>query len=425
VVKKYLAVLLVVACGKSSKAPPPAPQDAAKAIDAVAAVTIDAPQAPKKPVPTKVVVGLHASCAVMSDATLRCWGANAQGQLGDGTTSDHPTPVTPALKGVLDVALGAAHACALLDDGSVACWGDIGFGKGDHLALPTGVPGINDAKRVFAVGAASCATMSNGAFVCWGDIDEKGHLRLSGGAREHRVPTPGEGLAFVVALTEVGALRENGDVDAWGASGTPRHGALSGITEIAAAGDGVCGLTKEGDVVCTGGAPHCGATAPKPARPAPKAPRGKTRGKKAKAPAKPAEPAAAFETLALPKARHLAFDVGLCVVTTTGHLQCLQPSNPCELDSPWPGLAKIDFVDGHCARSTDGTVRCWEVDRKSRTVGTINGVTGAVQMASSSSHGCALLGDHHVVCWGANTHGELGRGVTDTAAHPEAAPVAL
>ena len=77
--------------------------------------------------------------------------------------------------------------------------------------------------------------------------------------------------------------------------------------------------------------------------------------------AKPAEPApAAIETLALPKARHLAFDVGLCVVTTTGHLQCLQPNNPCELDTPWPGLSKVDIVDGHCARSTDGTVRCWQ-----------------------------------------------------------------
>ena len=320
-----------------------------------------------------------------------------------------------------------------LDDGSVACWGDIGFGKADHVAVPTGVEGINDAKHVFAVGAASCATMSNGAFVCWGDIDEKGHLRLLGGAREHRVPTPGEGLGHVVALTEAGALREDGDVDVWGANGVPKHSGLSGITEIAAAGDGVCGLTKDGDVVCTGGVPHCAATAPKPARPAPKpakAPKGKTKGKKGKVTAKPAEPPpaapAAVETLALPKARHLAFDVGLCVVTTTGKLVCLQPNNPCEVDTPWPGLAKVDVVDGHCARATDGTVRCWQVDRKSRTVGTVNGVTGASQMASSASHGCALLaGPARVVCWGENAHGELGRGVTDTAAHPEAAPVAL
>ena len=413
---KYLALVFLLACGKSSKAPPPPAKDAtvAKAgSDADTAPVIDAP--PAKPTATKVVVGVHSSCAVMSDHTLRCWGANDKGQLGDGTTTDHPTPVTPSLVGVQDVVLGSAHACALLDDGSVACWGDIGFGKGDHQLIPTGVPGVNDAKRLFAVGAASCATMTNGAFVCWGDIDPKGHLRLSGGTREHRVPTPGSGLEHIAALTEAGALRDDGAVYTWGGDGVPSTSGLANITEIAAAGDGVCGLTKDGDVVCTGGVPHCATKRGKPKR--------KT--KKPTPRPKPEAPKPAFEKLALPPGRHLAFDVGLCVVTTTGHLQCLAANNPCELDEAWPGLSKVDTVDGHCARSVDGTVRCWEVDRKSRTVGSISGVTGATQMASSSSHGCAVLGDHQVVCWGENKHGELGRGVTDTTNHPEAAPVKL
>jgi len=426
-VVKYLAVaLLLAACSKHSTSPPPA-KDAPRPIDA-AVVTVDAPPpAPMKPHATKVVVGVHSSCAVMSDATLRCWGANGQGQLGDGTTTDRPTPVQPALTHVLDVVLGTAHACALLDDGSVSCWGQIGFGKADHFAAPTGVEGINDAKRIFAVGAASCATMSNGAFVCWGDIDEKGHLRLSRDARDHRVPTPGEGLGHIVQLTEAGALKEDGDVYTWGADGKPRAGALSGITEIAVAGDSVCGLTKDGDVECAGGAPKCAANAPKATRPRP----GKaSKGSKSKAGHRappPPEPTttAAFEKLALPKAKHLAFDVGLCVVTVGGQLQCLQSGNPCELDSPWPGLAKIETVDGHCARIADAGVRCWQVDRRSRTVSTVSGVGGLQQMASSSSHGCALLKDNRVVCWGENTHGELGRGMADTQAHAEAAPVAL
>jgi len=416
---KYLALVLLVACGKSSR-PAPVAKDAASVAkagsDASTAPVIDAP--PAKPTPTKVVVGPHTSCAVMSDHTLRCWGANDKGQLGDGTTTDHPTPVTPNLVGVQDVVLGPAHACALLDDGSVACWGDIGYGKADHQLIPAGVPGVNEAKRLFAVGAASCATMTNGAFVCWGDIDPKGHLRLLGGAREHRVPTPGSGLEHIIALTEAGALRDDGSVYTWGADGVPTMSALADITEIAAAGDGVCGLTKAGDVVCTGGVPHCATRGVKMGKP--------KRHSKRPAPRPKPEPAKpSLEKLALPPARHLAFDVGLCVVTTTGHLQCLAAANPCELDEAWPGLSKVDVVDGHCARSVDGSVRCWQVDRKSRTVGSISGATGAVQMASSSSHGCALLGDRRVVCWGDNTHGELGRGVTDTANHPEAAPVKL
>lgn len=420
---KYLALLLVVvACGKSSSpGAPPVKHDAAPTAGSDAAAPpapIDA--APVKPHATKVVVGTHSSCAVMSDHTVRCWGGNAQGQLGDGTTVDHPTPVQPNLVGVQDIALGAAHACALLDDGSVACWGDIGFGKAAHHLAPAGVPGVNDARRVFAVGAASCATMTNGAFVCWGDIDSQGHLRLSGGAREHRVPTPGEGMSSVVALAETGALRDDGTVYTWGADGRPALSPLADVVELAAAGDGVCGMTKAGAVACAGGTPHCAASAPKPA----KAVKGKKGKRGRKAPPTP-EPAPAIEALALPKARHLAFDVGLCVVTATGRLQCLDSNNPCELDSAWPGLSKVDVVDGHCARSTDGSVRCWQVDRRSRTVATVSGATNAVQIASSASHGCALLADHQVVCWGENAHGELGRGTSDTGAHSEAAPVAL
>jgi hypothetical protein len=232
-------------------------------------------------------------------------------------------------------------------------------------------------------------------------------------------------MSSVVALTEAGALRDDGDVYTWGADGTPVKSALSNVVELAAAGDGVCGLTKAGDVICAGGAPHCAKAAPKPApKPAARPAKGK-RGAKKPAPKPEPAPAPTFETLALPKARHLAFDVGLCVVTTTGHLQCLDNNNPCELDSPWPGLTKVDIVDGHCARSTDGTVRCWQVDRKSRTVASISGVVNAAQIASSTSHACALLEDHSVVCWGENAHGELGRGTSDTGAHPEAAPVSL
>jgi hypothetical protein len=411
---RYLALLLLAACGKSTKAPPPPAKDAAAVVTAgsdAAVVPIDAP--PAKPTATKVVVGVHASCAVMSDHTVRCWGANNKGQLGDGTTTDHPTPITPNVVGVQDLVLDDAHACALLDDGSVACWGDIGFGKSDHQLLPTGVPGVNDAKRMFAVGAASCATMTNGAFVCWGDIDPKGHLRLSGGDREHRVPTPGSGLEHIAGLTGSGALRDDGSVYTWGADRVPQTSALADVTELAAAGEGVCGLTRAGDVICAGGAPHCGAKPVKKPRP--------RRGTKAKA----EEPAPAVEKLALPAARHLAFDVGLCVVTKVGQLQCLAANDPCTLDEPWPGLSKIDTVDGHCARSIDGTVRCWQVDRKSRTVSSISGVKNAVQMVSSSTHGCAVLADHQVVCWGENSHGELGRGTTDTSNHPEAAPVKL
>ena len=85
--------------------------------------------------PTKIVVGDHTSCAILADATLRCWGKNNEGQLGIGTTIDSAKPVMPNLRGVIDVVLGSAHACALLDDRSVTCWGRINFGHKENLLL--------------------------------------------------------------------------------------------------------------------------------------------------------------------------------------------------------------------------------------------------------------------------------------------------
>ena len=74
-------------------------------------------------------VAERVSCAVKSDATVVCWGADLAA-LGDGGTGSSFTPV--AVKGpggagllgnVLSVAPGFRHACALKKDGTVWCWG--------------------------------------------------------------------------------------------------------------------------------------------------------------------------------------------------------------------------------------------------------------------------------------------------------------
>lgn len=68
--------------------------------------------------------GAAAGCAVLADHTARCWGPNDKGQVGDGTTTDRPTPTPVAgLANVASVSMSSTHACALLLDGSVMCWG--------------------------------------------------------------------------------------------------------------------------------------------------------------------------------------------------------------------------------------------------------------------------------------------------------------
>jgi hypothetical protein len=376
---------------KRDAAPPP-PVDAA----AVEKPVPDAAKAP--PVPTKIAVAGGSACAVMSDATVRCWGSNAQGQLGDGTTRDAKELVQPKLLHVVDVALADGDACALLDDGSVACWGAIGFGPGRGSAsAPTAVAGVTGGKHLFVFPGAGCTSVGGGPLVCWGDVDARGHLGASGA---HRVPTPVPGVSHVIAVTPHGVLQEDGTVRVWSASGAAIDAGLSGVTELASWGNAVCGLRGDGTVACVGPELPCAAPPPAPhASPA----RGKhgsvKRGKRGRgkpaAPPKPAPPPKPAgppqAVLALPRARHLAFDAGLCVVTTDGRLACLDTDHTCAPEPSWPGLSHVVSVSGACARLHDGTVRCWSASQ--RTAHPLPGIAHATQLAASASLACILIGD--------------------------------
>jgi alpha-tubulin suppressor-like RCC1 family protein len=71
--------------------------------------------------------GAGHTCAVTNEDTDNafCWGFNAYGQIGDGTTTEHATPVRVSLPGVhvLDMAAGLTFSCAVLGDESGGCWG--------------------------------------------------------------------------------------------------------------------------------------------------------------------------------------------------------------------------------------------------------------------------------------------------------------
>ena len=72
----------------------------------------------------RLSVGGGHACALTSDGTAYCWGANNVGQLGDSTTTVRaaPTQVVGGLK-FSAISAGYAHTCGKTLDGSVACWG--------------------------------------------------------------------------------------------------------------------------------------------------------------------------------------------------------------------------------------------------------------------------------------------------------------
>ena len=111
------------------------------------------------------------ACAIKSDHSLVCWGANDSGQLGIGTTAGHQAP-QPVTTGVAQIAAGGSHACAIKDDGTVWCWGrnnEGQVGTGDHqdAHLPTQIPLDGPALAIAAGDAQTCALTASG-LSCWG-----------------------------------------------------------------------------------------------------------------------------------------------------------------------------------------------------------------------------------------------------------------
>jgi alpha-tubulin suppressor-like RCC1 family protein len=120
--------------------------------------------------------GSH-SCALLSDATVRCWGRNVEGQLGsESIVSAYfaiPVAVT-GLTGVSAVDAGGYHTCALISGGAVRCWGnnmegELGNGLMSNSTLATTVNGLTGDVLVIAAGTThTCALLSAGSVTCWG-----------------------------------------------------------------------------------------------------------------------------------------------------------------------------------------------------------------------------------------------------------------
>jgi alpha-tubulin suppressor-like RCC1 family protein len=135
-----------------------------------------------------VAAGNWHTCAIRTDTTLWCWGYNDDGQLGIGTTTQQDLPqqvTTPAVDGWATVAGGGGHTCATRVDGTLWCWGfnlsgELGIGSTADQYLPQQVttPAATGWTSVAAGGGATCALRTH-ALRCWG-YDGQGQLGIGG-----------------------------------------------------------------------------------------------------------------------------------------------------------------------------------------------------------------------------------------------------
>jgi alpha-tubulin suppressor-like RCC1 family protein len=224
--------------------------------------------------------GYGHSCATTSNL-VECWGYNAYGQLGNGTTTDSSAPVQVTVGGgaPVSVAAGGHFTCALTTANGLKCWGDNSSGQvgngtiGGQQNAPAPAFGtqLTNVSAVSAGGAFACAmTGVNTQVMCWGD-DSEGQLGPNGASYTGASPVQIAGLKASVQAIALGdkhacALETGGIVQCWGAndygqagasptmltSSTPVTVIASGAVGVGAGGYDSCAVMTDGSVECWG-----------------------------------------------------------------------------------------------------------------------------------------------------------------------------
>jgi hypothetical protein len=225
-------------------------------------------------------VGFEHTCTLMKNGSVYCWGHNAYGEIGDGTSQEikledgiKPTPVAVTALGtdVAYVSAGGFYTCIIKkSDKSLWCWGDnteghLSTGDTVNRAVPTISAGAGPWLHVDTGVAHGCGVKTNGSVWCWGR-DRHGQLGTTHPTTEicpgigqmcAHTPQAVEGLssgAKWVSVKDHGAcaLLSNGDLKCWGAGNFLDGGGPSNVPVLV----DYCDLCEASS--CSGAKPVCG-----------------------------------------------------------------------------------------------------------------------------------------------------------------------
>jgi alpha-tubulin suppressor-like RCC1 family protein len=149
----------------------------------------------------EVQMGYTFACARRTNGHVICWGANAAGEIGDGTRGSTlrlaPTTEVTGITDAIASSVGDAHACALRADRTLVCWGNNGSGEiGDGTTTlrttPVSVRGLSNVAQVSVGDDHACALLADGTVTCWG-ANSQGQLG-DGTTVLHLAPAPVVGI---------------------------------------------------------------------------------------------------------------------------------------------------------------------------------------------------------------------------------------
>ena len=339
-------------------------------------VATPAPEATVKAQPTTVTsgevvqvsVGGGHTCALSTAGTVKCWGQNGSGQLGNGSTTASETPVyvcatgagppcTPAkgnvIADVTAISAGDQHNCALTKAGGIKCWGynnsgQLGIGSTTNHTTPVDAEGLESGVTKISVGLFySCAVTSGSGLKCWGS-NGSGQLG-TGTTTDRNAPAGVPGLTSGVADVATGtfhacALTIGGGLKCWGSNqgGNLGDGRVCGNNLCSPVN--VSGLSSGVAHVAVGGFwSRTGYT---------------------------------------------------CALTTAGGIKCWGRNSRGQL-----GFGSTDEV--------------WEPG-----VDVLGFGSGVAAIAAGGANGCAVTEAGGIKCWGYNNSGQLGNGTKDTSTSP-------
>jgi len=203
---------------------------------------------------TAISAGYRHTCALLDNASVKCWGYGAKGQLGLGNTDDIGDNSSEMGDNLTSIDLGTGrtataisagrdHTCALLDNASVKCWGwnlygQLGQGNKDDIGdnssemgdnLPSIDLGTGRTATAIATGYQhTCALLDNANVKCWGrgkwgPIGHGNNATWGDGANEMGDNLPSTDLgtgrtatAIIAGQFHTCAILDNASVKCWG-----------------------------------------------------------------------------------------------------------------------------------------------------------------------------------------------------------------